>query len=670
MALAFLEFRCEGTKDDTFRVRQAEGTERISGPYRFELELYSRESGLDPARLLLQKACLEIRRPAHLGDRTAARTVRIHGLISAFEQREKAGDWVRYRAALSPRLWKLSLARHNRVFRDLTVEDLLRKILDEAGLDARRSISVPRPVREFTVQYRESDLDFLSRWLEHEGIFYFFEQSDKEETPVFADNSAVHTPIPGESTVPFEPDEAPAGAVARPGRPEGSLLRFWLTARPLPREVVLADWDPRKVEELRASADIDPDGFGKVYEYGSHPADPDHAALLAKVRAEAIRCRGRIFSGTGRCRFFRAGSTFKLVQHYRSDFNREYLLTRVVHRMSQPVEIPRLQELPEAYENEFEAIPADVPFRPERSTPWPRIHGFTEALVVAGGGHSKQDLDDQGCYRIRLLYDKDDSERPSDSAPVRMAQPYAGESFGMHFPLHADTEVLVGHKDGDPDRPVVLSAVPNPKKKSPVVGENATQCVLKSGAGNMIRLEDASGSEDFFLYAKNEFDVRVEKDAKETVGGDKHVAVGGQTVMSVGGDLHLTVSGSRKEEIGADRSLAVGGKEVVAISGERSLDVGGPSVESFAADHAQSVGGRLTCMAKEIILQAPGGITLLCGGSSIVVDPAGVTIKGITVTLDGGLTKINSGPGSAPKNPGPAAAIRPDKPRNPKEATR
>jgi len=670
MAEALLEFRCDGLKDDAFRVRQAEGIEPISGLYRFVLELYARESSLDPARLLLRKACLEIRRPAHLGDRAAARTVRIHGLVSSFEQGEKAGDWVRYRAVLSPRLWKLSLARHNRVFRDLTVEDLLGKLLGEAGLEARRSIASKRPLRDFTVQYRETDLDFLFRWLEHEGIFFFFEQSEKEEIPVFADNSAAHPPIEGEPTVPFEPDEAPAGAVARRGKAEGSITSLALTARPLPREVVLADWDPRKVEEIRASAEIDPNGFGKVYEYGSHPADPEHAALLAKARAEAIRCRGTVFSGTGRCRFFRAGSTFKLVQHYRSDFNREYLLTRVVHRMSQPVEIPRLQELPEAYANEFECIPADVPFRPERTTPWPRIDGFTEALVVAGGGHERQDLDDQGCYRVRMLYDKDDADRSSDSAPVRLAQPYAGDSFGMHFPLHPGTEVLVGHKDGDPDRPVVLSAVPNPKKKSPVVGENATQCVIRSGSGNMIRLEDASGGEDFFLYAKKDLDVRVEQDSKETVGGDKHVTIGGQAAESVGADLHVSIGGSRKEEIGADRSLAVGGKEIAAVSGDRSLDVGGSSVESVGGNRAVSVGGKQSLVATEIILQATGGITLQCGAGSIVLDPSGVTIKGAVVTLDGGITKINAGPGAAPKPPDSAAPLLPDKPRSPKEAAK
>ncbi len=667
MAEALLAFHRGAVPDKTFLVRQAEGTEEVSGLYRFELEMFAQKDRLDASSILMSKAWLAVRRPAHLGGPAAGKPAKIHGLISSFEQMEKVGDWVRYRAVLSPRLWKLSLARHNRVFRDVKVDDLVSRLLQEAGLRPRLSISAARPVREFTVQYRESDLDFLSRWLEHEGIFTFFEQSDAEETAVFADNTAAHKPIEGASEATFEPDEAPAGVVAQKGKAEGAVTAFSLRARPLPKEVVLVDWDARQVEEVQGTAEVDGNGYGKVYEYGCHPADSSHAGLLAKARAEAIKCRGKVFTGTGRCRFFRAGATFDLKNHYR--FDGKYLITRVVHRASQPVEIRGVKELPDAYGNEFQCVPSDVPYRPERVTPWPRIHGFTEALVVAGGGKGQSNMDDQGSYRLKMMYDKDDQGQPKDSHAVRMAQPYAGESFGMHFPLHVDTEVLVGHKDGDPDRPVILSAVPNPKKKSPVVGENATQCVIKTGAGNMIRMEDKGDGEDFFIFAKKEMDVRVAGDSKESVGGDKHVTVGGESVESVGKDRHVAVGKSHTEEVTEDRFITVGRKQAVSVgSGGFCLAVSGPMVEIFGKNHYEETFAAHYLKAMGVIIEATKGITIMCGGSYVHIGPAGVTIKGPMLTLDGSMSKINSGPGT-PKESGQAESeIKPSKPKAPKEA--
>ncbi len=670
MAETMMSVRVDGMPDDAFRVRQVEGTDEMSGLYRFELELFSRKDDLSPADILLKKARLEIRRPVRLGQKTASSAAKIHGLISSFEQMEKIDRWCRYRAVLSPQLWKLTLARHNRVFRDMKVTDLVTKILGEAGLKPEIAVSSARPVREFTVQYRESDCDFLRRWLEHEGIFTFFRQSGSEETAVFADNTAAHQDIEGTPEVDFEPDEAPAGVVVKKERAEGTIAAFSMTAKPLPREVVLVDWDDRRVEEIRATATVDEKGFGRIYEYGFNPGDERHAEILAKARAEAIMCRGRIFSGTGRCRFFRAGATFTLRGHYRKDFNAKYLITRVVHRISQPVEIPRVKELPDSYANEFQCVPAEVPFRPERVTPWPKIHGFADALVVAGGGHSKQDMDDQGRYRVRMMYDKDDSGQPSDSNQVRMAQPYAGDSFGMHFPLHPDTEVIVGHKDGDPDRPVVLSSVPNPKKKSPVVGENATQCVIKTGAGNMIRLEDKGGGEDFFIYAKKDKDTRVGNDEKKVVEKNKHTIIRGDRIDKIEGERHETVLRSHVEEVKEDRFITVGGKQAVEIGpGGLCVKVQGPALEIFLGNHMEDCMGVSSIRGTSVIVVATAGITLACDGSYISIGPDGVTIKGNILTLDGSLCKINSGPGAPAQSGKTESEIKPSKPKAPEEAT-
>ncbi len=667
MADPLLDFHHSKVKDGTFRVRQAQGTEEMSGLYRFELELFAQNDRIEHADMLMQSAWLTVRQAVRVGSRRGTGAAKIHGLVSEFEQQEKIGEWARYRAVLVPRLWKLTLAQHNRVFRDISVKNLVEEQLQGAGLKPRVSISTPSPVREFIVQYRETDFEFLSRWLEHEGIFLFFEQGDSEETAVLGDNTAVHKKIQGESAVQYEPDATSSTAAAKEGAAEGVITAFSLCARALPEKVVLSDWDDRQVEEVKASETVDSKGFGKVYEYGCHPQDASHAKALAKARAEAIKCRGKIFSGNSWCRFFRAGATFKMENHFRH--NGDYLLTRVVHKMSQPVEVPRVKELPDAYENEFQCIPADVCFRPERITPWPRIHGFTDAIVTQGGGKSGEGLDDQGSYHIRMMYDKDNNDNQTDSNAVRMAQPYAGESYGMHFPLHIDTEVVVGHKDGNPDRPVILSAIPNPKKKSPVVDQNITQSMIQTGGGNMIRLEDKDDGQDFFTYAKKDKDSRTEKDEKKFVGQDKHSIVKRDKFEKVEGANHVTVQGDHMAEIKGDRHISVEGGQTVGIgSGGLCISVQGAVAEDFQMDHSENVALNYYIKALGVVIESTSGITLKCGGSSVVIDMSGVTIKGGIVTLDAGMAKINMGPGP-PAQSGSAGSKKPPmKPQEPQEA--
>jgi len=664
-----LAFKCGSEGEDTFKVRQVEGTEEISGLYRFELEMFSEKDSIDPASVLMKGATLQIGSPIRLGAGSGGAAAKILGMISSFEQLEKVDKWVRYRAVLSPRLWKLTLARNNRIFLKKKVDDLVSDLLQGAGMSPEISIAT-RPVREYTAQYRESDFDFLSRWLEHEGILYFFKHEGEDETAVFADNTAAHPDIGGDPVVEFEQDVAASAVVGKSGKAEGAVTSFSLRARPLPREVVLRDWDADLVSEVSASAQVDSEGFGKVTEYGFNPKDAGHANLLAKARAEAIKCRGRVFFGTGRCRFFRAGAKFRLENHY--SFDGSYVITRVSHRMTQPLGIPRLKDFPHAYENDFQCVPDSVPFRPERVTPWPRIHGFSDALVTSGKDKPDANVDEKGSYNLQMMYDKDaDGKVSQGNHPVRMAQPYAGDSYGMHFPLHADNEVIVGHKDGDPDRPVIISAVPNPKKKSPVVGENTTQCMIKTGAGNMIRMEDKGGGEDFYTYAKKDKDTRVEQDDKKFVGQDKHTIVKRDKIEKVEGERNETVEKNHVEQVKGDRFLTVKGKQATEIgSGGLSLTIQGPLVEALQQDHSEDTKGNYFLKAMSVVIEASTGITLKAGGGTVVIDPVGVTLKGNIVTVDGSLAKIASGPGSSPKSGSAGSKIKPSTPKDPKEAVK
>jgi type VI secretion system secreted protein VgrG len=659
-----IEYYRNGAKDDSFRVREVRGEESISGLYRFEIDVLVAKSKCDAAKLIQDKVSLHILSPETVGAKGPGKVSKIHGLFSSFEQMEEVQDWVRCRAVLVPRLWKLTLTRKNRCFRDMKMADCLQQILADYGLKATVSLGND-PRRKHRVQYRESDFVFISRWLEHDGNYYYFKHSGTEEEACFGTTSA--GPIGGDSsTVEYEPREMSAPA-AKKDAAKGVVTDFTCRVRPLPKKVHVVDWDPMKVQTDLGSADVDSNGTGDVYEYDLYPVGGGSAAALAKVRAEAIKCRGKIFRGAGRCPFFRAGAEFDLKGHY--SFDGKYLLTRVLHRMSQAVGITGLKDLPDAYTNEFECIPASVPFRPERLTPWPKAHGYTEGKVTKGGGAGGGQMDENGSYGVVTVLDDNGQGQPTEHPAVRMAQPYAGASHGMHFPLDVDVEVLVGYEEGNPDRPVILSAVPNPKTKSPVVGENNTQCVVRSASGNMIRMEDKDGSEDFFLYAKKDRDSRIEKDDKEIVGQDKHTVVKRDKMEKVEGDRHEVVDKSHMEKVGKDRFIDVQGKQAVAIgSGGFSLSVQGPVVESFAQTHSEEVGTHYYLKALGVVIESTSGITLKCGGNCVVVDMSGVTIKGTMTTLDSSMAKINSGPGSPAQSGKAGSKISPQGPKEAQEA--
>ncbi|MGH2627824.1 MAG: type VI secretion system Vgr family protein, partial [Anaerolineales bacterium] len=481
-----LSFHSGAVPEDTLLVSRMEGAEEISHPYRFEVELRSRKADFDFAEALRQPAFLGIKKGVKLKGEggQGTQTLKIHGMLSLFRQEAKAKDWVTYRAVLVPRLWKLSLTVQSRVFLEKDIREIAGEVLKGAGFttkDYEFKTSGRHPKREFVVQYQESDLAFLSRWLEHEGIFYFFEQTDEGEKLVFGDSPSAHTPIAGDPNVPYRP------AASEGTRVQGGEAQDWykeevvqsLAAEQsvIPAEVVLKDYNWRKPsEDLKVSAEVIAGGVGSVFNYADHFKDKDEGKALAKVRAEEIRCRQKLFTGAGDCRAFRAGATYTLADHYRTDFNASYLLVRVRHEASQALGFPDSAASGATYRNEFTGIPADVPFRPERATEWPSIHGVMNAKVDAAGSGQYAEIDDQGRYKVKLPFDLSDRKDGKGSRYLRMAQPYSGAGMGMHFPLHKGTEVLLAFVDGDVDRPIIAASIPNAETGGPVSGGNQTQC--------------------------------------------------------------------------------------------------------------------------------------------------------------------------------------------------
>ena len=488
-------FVSQGLPEDTFSVVEFKGTEGISALYEFDITLASDDPEIDLKGVL--------QNPAILTTKGSDQDLPIHGILGQFEQLHEVKGHYFYRALLVPRLWQADLYRENQLFLDKTVPDIIEEILKQAGLttqDYELKLTNKYPQWEYICQYRETDFDFISRWMEREGIYFFFQQGEDSEKLIITDSSTAHEDIRGDATIPFTP---PSGIVPE----KEAITTFLCRQKRLPNKVILKDYNYRKPSvDLIAVREVDPRGRGDVCFYGEHFKTPEEGNGLAKIRAEEIKCRENVYHGESTAPNLCPGFFYELEDHYRQSYNQKYLIVEVEHEGHQTGSLwagvkkeSAKGEKKLTYANNFTAIQSDVQFRPERKTPKSRFYGTMNATIDAAGIGEYAELDDLGRYKVKLPFDQSDMEGGKASRYVRMQQPSAGVERGIHFPLPKGTEVLLTFVDGDPDRPVIAGAIPNPETTSPVTAANQTESVIQTGANNKIRFEDLLGSERIIM---------------------------------------------------------------------------------------------------------------------------------------------------------------------------
>ena len=484
---------------ETFEVTSFAGQEEISRPYRFEIDLVADSPHFDLEKLLYASATLSVER----GD--AAR--KIHGVAAECRLLESLPDHrFCYRVVLVPRIWLLSLSCQNQIYQERSAPDIVAEEIKgsnakgatkdaKAGLtsdDFEMRLTRSYPVREYLVQYAESDLNFISRLMEHEGIFYFFEQGDDREKLIIGDNNIHFAALKEADTIAYRP----SSGMGRAG--DEAVLSLSCIARCIPRKLVLKDYNYRLPHVmLQAECDVEDKGHGVVCDYGDHFKSPEEGQALARIRAQELRWTGQTYEGTTNCVRLAPGLRFKLDEHFRQGFNSEYVVTRMTHKGRQPLEgAAGWQEggtEAAVYENGLACIPARADYRPPRITPKPVVPGILNAHVDAALLENRAEIDTQGRYKLIMPFDLSGSAAGKATRFVRKAQPYGGQDMGMHFPLHKGTEVICNFVNGDPDRPIITGVVPNPLTASVVSSGNHTKNIIKTASGTFMEFNDGPG---------------------------------------------------------------------------------------------------------------------------------------------------------------------------------
>ncbi|MCR5258502.1 MAG: type VI secretion system tip protein VgrG [Desulfovibrio sp.] len=483
---------------EPLHVLRFSGTEGFSRLFSFDISLVTRRTGLDADAILTNPAVLSILRPS-------GGLARFTGYPTSLALSSSYNGWQFWTMRLQPALWKLTQQVESRIYLDCTVEELAKEVLDQASslqTDYEFRLYGSYGKQEFAMQHAESLFDFLSWKLERDGIYYFFDETDTGGRVIFADAKEAHAELPGGSELRYSPTSG-LETVHR----EEVISSFGMTASPLPRKVVVRDYDwENPMTPVAASAEVSEKGLGDVYFYGDGFTTREEGQRLADIRAQSLRCHAKVYRGESAVPTLRPGFVFKLANYFDERCNRGYLVTEVRHEgsqeawLSQAVGVVMQNPTDQLYyRNSFACIPDDMPFRPERRTERKKVAGMITAFIDGSSDSAVAEVNEKGCYKVIFPEDLSDRANGKSSCWIRRMQPHVGLGHGMTLPLTPGVEVLVAFIDGNPDRPVIAGAVANAVSGATETPASAQTTGLRTAGGSGLIFNDKETKQGLHL---------------------------------------------------------------------------------------------------------------------------------------------------------------------------
>ena len=608
----------------TFQPIEVTGHEAMSELFCFDVELVADSSEVELSGILEKEALLTIKAPE--GTRL------VHGIIGRFQQGESGQKYTRYTAKLVPRAWRLLHGRDNRIFQNKSLKEIAAQILSRAKVEHKLRCQPAPMMREYCVQYGESDWAFLSRLMEEEGFFYYFEHQQTEHLLRVGNFSSLHRDIPGTSTVAYHKPESLQAAAEH-------IFSLSFCEDVLPGSVSLQDYNFEKPSlglETARSADSRQDI--EIYDYPGRYQSPELGQDLARVMLEAQHARRQQGEGQSTCLRFAPGHLYSLSDFTRAKANGlQYLLTRVRHHAATAgVNLDTGEGMDSAcsYSNTFTCIPQDVVCRPEPRTPRPVMRGPQTAIVVGPAGEEIY-TDALGQVKVQFHWDREGRLDEKSSCWIRVSQGWAGATYGSLFHPRIGHEVVVDFIDGNPDRPLVVGRVYHGQNLPPYsLPEERTRSTVKSssspgGAGyNEIRFDDNAGKEELHTHAQ--------KDQNEVVRNDMTTKVGNNQSIAVTADRSVTVGGDERVKIQGDQYIEVEGRRVVVVKKGQGGSTGNNHLTAISGDYKMTVSGTYT-------LDAAGAV-LIKSATSVTIEAPEITLAADCIKLNGGEVSVDGDP--------------------------
>lgn len=633
-----------------FVVQRFTGREELGRLYEYNLELLSERSDITAEQMLGTNATVQMvisdSKPPRFFNGYVTRFV-VQGQVRTTAFKSSVGFL--YLITLNPGAWFLGHAINSRIFEPTAIGDLVLQLLQADTLMTVESTVGETEKRDYIVQYRESDLNFVSRLMEHAGIYYYFTHEDGKHTMTLLDALGNQKATPGLTELRF----------AAPESTNATLVSLDLVSEVHAGSYASGDYNYVTPNTQIAAIDANPKSHSNAtMEVFDHPVlatTSGQATKYSAIRREELASRYSMAHGSSTERLLQVGYKVSVADHGVDALNQEYLI--VGHSFAAVNNLGASGGGDGAtFFCEFQAIPSSVQFRSLRTTAKPVITGTQTALVVADfrtdtdtSGGADPIGANLGRVKVQFYWDR----YGKDSCWARVSTPWAGKGYGFQNMPRIGEEVLVQFLEGDPDRPVVIGRVHNAENMPPFkLPASANYTGLKTlsidasgnsvpGKWNELRFDDTDGAEQVYLQAQKDFDRRVLNDDKTWVGNESHLYVKKDAYEKWDADRHVDTTGDHNE----------------AVKGKFSLDVKSDihvqSGTMFVVDGGQEV--HLKASSK-IVLESPMMVSLVCGGNFVTVGPAGVDIKGTMVNVNTGGSK------------GSGSAIKPQPPKAHKEA--
>jgi type VI secretion system secreted protein VgrG len=666
---------------DKLFLRAFTGREGISELFHFDLDLIAdSKTDIDFSQVLGKHLTIRLLLPQ--GER------QFDGICMRFSQGERDprnNAITAYRAEIVPQFWLLTRNAQSRIFQNLSVPDILKKVLK--GLEVDYQLKGTFEPRNFCVQYRESDFNFASRLMEEEGIFYFFKHSNGSHKMIVANSPDAHPDVPGKSTITYEDlsggyrDDDRIGDWEKVQEIRSGKYTLWDHSFELPHKHLEADKTIQPTVQVGKVSHKLTAGDNSKYELYDWPGEyaqrfdgvdkggGDRSADIQKIfqdnkRTVEIRMQqealsGLLSRGGSNCRQLTSGHKFTLEKHFNGDG--PYVLTKIRHTATGSGDYRAGETLAFRYENRFECIPSALPFRPSQDTPKPIVQGSQSAVVVGPAGEEIF-TDKYGRVKVQFHWDREGKMNQDSSCWLRVTTSLAGRQWGMiHIP-RIGQEVLVDFLEGDPDQPVVIGSVYNADMMPPFAlpGEK-TQSGIKTRSTlggnpetfNELTFDDKKGSELVYLRAEKDYTLAVENcdshwvgsDRSKTIDHDETTMVHHDRTETVDNNETITIHGSRTETVDQNETITISQNRTENVSINETVTIGSAQTLTVGAARTMTVGGAETdTVGGAMIVSVGGAYTLNVGGALSITVGGGVTIStGSTVLeLKGDSAKISS----------------------------
>jgi type VI secretion system secreted protein VgrG len=588
---------------DALWFREMTGIESISNLFEFDVTFHSKTQGLSAKAMLGKPVTLKVETEDGAGVR------HFNGICTRFSSGGREGEFHLYTAKLRPWLWVASRRSDCKIFQKMKVPDIIKDVLGKYPYPFKDKLTGSYREWDYCVQYQETDLNFVMRLMEHEGIYFYFEHDDGVHTLVFADSISSHSPLPGKSTIKYYGIDATTVA-------DEEHFNSWSVREEVdPGKYYAIDYDFEKPKadllvNQNKQMGHENDKWDQ-FEWPGGYVEHGDGENYAHVRMEMLTAEQERTTGTCTVRTMAPGYRFTLERCPRADQNREYLVVGSTYYFRDNIRKSSWQGADDAiWEIKASSHPTSIPYRAQLLTPKPRTTGPQTALVVGPPGEEIY-TDKYGRIKVQFYWDRYGKKNENSSCWIRVASQWAGEKWGfIHIP-RIGQEVVVDFLGGDPDYPLITGCVYNADQMPPyALPANKTASGIKSRSTkggsatdfNEIRMEDLKGKEQLYVHAQRNLDTVVEADESRMVGHDRntrinhndsrfvvnddsHVIKGNQRVQ-IQGTQDVTVTGNQNNTTKANQSNMVMGGKVQSVKGNLKEKVGG--------DHRESVGGKHT----------------------------------------------------------------------------